>query len=314
MIILKNFQDLSFPFKDKELSLFINENKEKEEQNWNPSKNPYLNKVDVPEIEIIDKNKIIFCNKKKYKIKEYVEKINNTINSFLDDNIYNYCGKCHKYLNKFFCLICHKNICEDCYKECNLNKHSTQNLDNDNYKNNICKIKLILNNLIIPINKDEKIIQNIIEYLDKYIINNDIISKEFSLGDNNIKNEDILLIYQIISKDYINYFHYRNIEIIFHYLRKEYYKDSNNKYEGFGKIIFENGEYYIGEFKNGLRNGKGILFYKNERLIDFGDFVGDIFLGCGKIQCQIYNYYIGEWKEGLRHGKGLLSYKNGKNI
>ena len=76
------------------------------------------------------------------------------------------------------------------------------------------------------------------------------------------KNEDILLIYQIISKDYINYFHYRNIEIIFYYLRKEYYKDSNNKYEGFGKIIFENGEYYIGEFKNGLRNGKEYYFIK----------------------------------------------------
>ena len=26
------------------------------------------------------------------------------------------------------------------------------------------------------------------------------------------------------------------------------------------KKILENGDYYIGEFKNGLRNGKGILY------------------------------------------------------
>ena len=31
----------------------------------------------------------------------------------------------------------------------------------------------------------------------------------------------------------------------------------NDKYEGNGKYIFENGEYYIGEEKDGLRNGKG---------------------------------------------------------
>ena len=36
----------------------------------------------------------------------------------------------------------------------------------------------------------------------------------------------------------------------------------NNKYEGNGKYIHENGNYYIGEFKNGLRHGKGIIYYK----------------------------------------------------
>ena len=35
----------------------------------------------------------------------------------------------------------------------------------------------------------------------------------------------------------------------------------NDKKEGIGKYIWENGEYYIGQYKNGLRNGKGILYY-----------------------------------------------------
>jgi len=35
----------------------------------------------------------------------------------------------------------------------------------------------------------------------------------------------------------------------------------NGEIEGNGKYIFENGNYYIGQFKNDLRNGKGILYY-----------------------------------------------------
>ena len=65
--------------------------------------------------------------------------------------------------------------------------------------------------------ENEKMIIDINEYIDKYIINYDIensIKEGFSLGKNYKKNEDILLIYQIISKDYINYFHYINIEKI----------------------------------------------------------------------------------------------------
>ena len=34
-----------------------------------------------------------------------------------------------------------------------------------------------------------------------------------------IENNDFLLIYQIISEDYINYFHYKNIENILNYLK-----------------------------------------------------------------------------------------------
>ena len=69
--------------------------------------------------------------------------------------------------------------------------------------------------------------------------------------------------------------------------------------------MFEIGENYIGEFKNGLINGKGILYYKKGRLIDFGDFVDDKFEGSGNIQYDIYDYYIGEWNNGLRR-KGII--------
>ena len=49
----------------------------------------------------------------------------------------------------------------------------------------------------------------------------------------------------------------------------------NDKYEGNGIYYYENGEYYIGEFKNGLRNCKGKEYYKNGNIKYDGEFVND---------------------------------------
>ena len=49
----------------------------------------------------------------------------------------------------------------------------------------------------------------------------------------------------------------------------------NDKFEGNGKYIYENENYYIGQFKNGLRNGKGILYYKNGNIKYNGNWVND---------------------------------------
>ena len=36
----------------------------------------------------------------------------------------------------------------------------------------------------------------------------------------------------------------------------------SNKIEGYGKYYWEDDKYYIGQFKNNLRHGKGIIYYK----------------------------------------------------
>ena len=41
------------------------------------------------------------------------------------------------------------------------------------------------------------------------------------------------------------------------------------------KIIYENGEYYIGEFKNNKRHGKGILYANNSTIKNKGIFIND---------------------------------------
>ena len=55
----------------------------------------------------------------------------------------------------------------------------------------------------------------------------------------------------------------------------------HNKFTGWGREIWSNGEIYEGKFVNGKLNGKGI--YKDE-----------------------YNFYIGDFKNSVKHGKGEL--------
>ena len=85
-----------------------------------------------------------------------------------------------------------------------------------------------------------------------------------------------------------------------------YYID--DKREGNGKYIDESGEYYIGEFKNSLFHGKGILYYKNGSKYQG---INDKYEGKGKYIDKNGNYYIGEWKNGLKYGKGIIYNKNG---
>ena len=67
---------------------------------------------------------------------------------------------------------------------------------------------------------------------------------------------------------------------------KEYYNNGNLKYDGNfkddeyndenGQYIFENGDTYIGQFKNGKKHGKGLLLNKNYEIIKDCEYENDI--------------------------------------
>ena len=40
----------------------------------------------------------------------------------------------------------------------------------------------------------------------------------------------------------------------------------NDKYEGNGKYIYKNGDYYIGQFKNDLKHGNGIEYRRDGKV------------------------------------------------
>ena len=90
-----------------------------------------------------------------------------------------------------------------------------------------------------------------------------------------------------------------------------YYKINRSK----KTKIYENGDKYIGEFINDIKNGKGILYFnKNdeyERNRYEGDFKDDRLEGKGIYYWTDGERYEGDFKDGKREGKGINYYKNG---
>ena len=164
------------------------------------------------------------------------------------------------------------------------------------YLSNMEKVKIHLNNIIIPI-KEAKV---------------DLIQDDYDFFIKQDKNEDISLISEIISVDYNNYVHYKNIERILDYLRGNYSNKYNNdnKFEGIGKIFFDNGDYYIGIIRNNLPQRKGILYYKDGSIKYIGEYNNGKTEGFGKYFFEDGTYYIGQWKSNQRKGYGKEYYNN----
>ena len=103
-----------------------------------------------------------------------------------------------------------------------------------------------------------------------------------------------------------------------------YYEDNilhQSEFNIWGKLIkrdtFLEGiksidNYYIGQWKNGLRHGKGTEYYSNGKIKYEGDYINDKREGNGKYIWEDGEYYIGQFKNGLRHGKGTMYYSNGE--
>ncbi len=94
-----------------------------------------------------------------------------------------------------------------------------------------------------------------------------------------------------------------------------YLKDNNNlksyKLEGFNKYIFDDESFYIGNWKNGMREGKGKLFDKNNNLIYEGDWIKDKKEGIGKQIINEQYYCVSEFKNGFSNGKIEFYNKSG---
>ena len=89
----------------------------------------------------------------------------------------------------------------------------------------------------------------------------------------------------------------------------------DNTYHGQGTYTHASGDKYVGEWKDGNRNGQGTYYY-----LENNEFKGDIYVGeykDGKMNGQgTYTYaeghkYVGEYKDGLRHGQGIFTWADG---
>ena len=85
--------------------------------------------------------------------------------------------------------------------------------------------------------------------------------------------------------------------------------DKYEKYEGRGTFYWNDGDIYIGEFKNNLRDGQGKMYYKNnyKNFLKYdGDFENGTINGYGKMYYNDGYIYEGHFKHAKRQGMGKL--------
>ena len=81
---------------------------------------------------------------------------------------------------------------------------------------------------------------------------------------------------------------------------------------GKGKIHYHNtGDFYEGEFTNGVITGKGFYVWKNKHTY-FGDFVDGKMNGKGVYKWTDGNEYEGEYINNIKEGNGIFKWKDGK--
>ncbi|PKU82896.1 phosphatidylinositol 4-phosphate 5-kinase 9 [Dendrobium catenatum] len=80
--------------------------------------------------------------------------------------------------------------------------------------------------------------------------------------------------------------------------------------EGSGKYIWSDGHTYEGEWRRGMRHGKGKLTWPSGAVYD-GEFSGGYMHGSGLYVGPDKSTYNGRWKLNLKHGLGQQSFPNG---
>ena len=79
-----------------------------------------------------------------------------------------------------------------------------------------------------------------------------------------------------------------------------------------GELIID-GKRYVGEHKNGKPHGRGVIFYKGDKLKSYeGDWYYGKREGKGTLIWQNGARYVGEWNNDHREGYGVQYYSNGE--
>jgi hypothetical protein len=70
-------------------------------------------------------------------------------------------------------------------------------------------------------------------------------------------------------------------------------------------------EKYVGEYKDGKRNGQGTITWSDGKNY-VGEFKDGKFNGHGKLTWSDGKKYVGEWKNGRRDGQGTQTWLDGR--
>ena len=85
------------------------------------------------------------------------------------------------------------------------------------------------------------------------------------------------------------------------------------KHNCYGTHTFEDGGKYVGEFKDGVRNGQGTYTFENGGKY-VGEFKDGVLNGQGTYTFADGGKYVGEFKDGKQNGQGIEYRANGTII
>ena len=224
---------------------------------------------------------------------------------------------CEQHYEDFikYCTNCKLNLCLNCSNDhkdhtcvpfdsilpdINKIKEQKDKLNSliDNMKKNIESIKQQL----------DKIIDNLkiyYEIYDNLITNYDNKKRNYELFQNLDEINKNMIIDNLNDIDGNNNTSYKLTKLI------ELYNKMSNSYQDSNRTItYENGDKYVGDLKNGLKNGKGIYFYANGNKYE-GDWKDDKKEGRGTFSFVNGDRFEGECKNDKANGKGVKYFKNG---
>jgi len=94
--------------------------------------------------------------------------------------------------------------------------------------------------------------------------------------------------------------------------KDKYVGEYKNGYKnGFGTQTYSNGDKYVGEYKNGYKNGNGTYTYANgDKYV--GEWKFNRKVGYGTQTYSNGDKYVGEFKDDKYHGKGNMTFPDGK--
>ena len=245
------------------------------------------------------------CNKNICPLCKTIHDKNHFIINYDDKN---YVCKKHNETFIKYCITCHENICIICQNEHFSHNNydlSTILFNKDELLNLLTNLKDSIDKFKYKINIIKEIFDKMIKLLDIYYSANYKIFNNYNINKRNY--------YQLQNLNYLK----NNNEILIIKLNELFTKDKISEIFDFSFNNFYNdkGEKYLGEMKNGLKVGKGILYYdkdnKNKREKYEGDFKNDKPDGKGILFWVDGSRYEGEWKNDKKEGKGKIIYSNG---
>ncbi|KRX03845.1 hypothetical protein PPERSA_04640 [Pseudocohnilembus persalinus] len=155
------------------------------------------------------------------------------------------------------------------------------------------------------------------EYLDKERTDVELLSKK--QVENYKKSGDDLI------KDVANYYQYENsflqpdekdvVPLIHRLAQQQEANQLNNmEKEKQSMRVYDNGQKYIGQIKDGLRQGVGCMFYANGMKQYEGYWKNDKIEGFGKFYYPDGTRYVGNFHNWLWHGNGTYYDRNNKIV